>query len=55
MHVFEARGAGLPGVMMRVEGQHRQELAAAKRDGDIDDPDEAIGEGISTQRGMALP
>ncbi len=50
MHVFEARGAGLPGVMMRVEGQHRQELAAAKRDGDIDDPDEAIGKGISTQR-----
>ena len=26
MHVFEARGARLPGVMMRVEGQHRQEL-----------------------------
>jgi hypothetical protein len=49
MHMVETRGAGVPVVMPSVEGQHGEELAGAKRDGDIDDPEEAIGEGVRTQ------
>jgi len=51
MNMVETWSAGMPSVMPSVEGQHGQELAGAKGNGDIDDPDEAIGEGIGTQGG----
>ena len=38
-----------PKIPLSVEGQNGQYLTRAKSDGDIDDPDEAIGEGIGAQ------
>jgi hypothetical protein len=50
MHVLEPRGPGLPGVMASGEGQDRQELACAKRDGDSDAPEDTLGEGSGAEK-----
>jgi len=52
MDVGKRRSRRVQTVVASVQGQHGENLAGAKSDGDIDDPDEAIGEGIGAQGGV---